>query len=349
MKTRGIFERPKRSGVWWISYVDGTGKRRREKVGRRSAALEMYLQRRREIEEGRYTPPRDAGRSLSFRDLARDAMEDKRLRLAPRSYKTDAGRLQYWLGKIGALEAEKITPEILGKVFGDLSKAGNCGSTLNRYRALISSIFRYGVENDRIRANPVARVKRFRESESRVRYLRDREEEKLRAVIRLKYPEHEPELDLAMYTGMRRGEQFGLKWKDVDLELGILTVRGKTGRREIVANDAAIAALRLLAKVAPTEDFDRPPVQAFVCPQTKSDEQKDWRRWLEKSLKEAGVLDFHWHDLRHTFASRLVMAGADLISVQKLMGHKSILMTMRYAHLAPGHLRGAAEKIGRTQ
>jgi site-specific recombinase XerD len=335
---RGIFERPKRSGVWWISYCDGEGKRRREKVGRKSAALELYLKRRREIEDGSYTPPAGC-RSLSFRDLARDAMEHKKLRLAPRSYRTDELRLARVLPALGAIEAEQVTPEVIEKTFRDLSAAGNCGSTLNRYRALFSSIFAFGVENRGLRANPIARVKRLRESESRVRYLRDREEEKLRAVIRTKYPEHEAELDLALYTGMRHGEQFNLKWKDVNLELGILTVRGKTGRREVQANSSAIAAIGRL--VAGRGDPD------FVCPQTKSDTQKDWRRWLEKSLKQAGITDFRWHDLRHTFASRLVMAGADLVSVQKLLGHKSISMTMKYAHLAPGHLRDAAEKIGR--
>jgi len=62
-------------------------------------------------------------------------------------------------------------------------------------------------------------------------------------------------------------------------------------------------------------------------------------------VKDSGLSDFHWHDLRHTFISRLVMAGVDLRTVQELAGHKTIQMTMRYAHLAPSHLATAVEKL----
>jgi site-specific recombinase XerD len=71
-------------------------------------------------------------------------------------------------------------------------------------------------------------------------------------------------------------------------------------------------------------------------------------RWFNDAVREANVKDFKWHDLRHTFASRLVMAGVDIRTVQELMGHKSITMTMRYAHLSPQHRIGALEKLCRS-
>ena len=73
--------------------------------------------------------------------------------------------------------------------------------------------------------------------------------------------------------------------------------------------------------------------------------QRDWRRWFEVCVKEANIENFTWHDPRHTFASRLVMAGVDIRSVQELLGHKSILMTMRYAHLSPAHQQANVEKL----
>ncbi|HEX4381209.1 MAG TPA: site-specific integrase [Candidatus Acidoferrum sp.] len=337
--TRGIFERPKRSGVWWISYMFGK-QRHREKVGRRDDALEAYMRRRREIREGKFVP-RQAS-ALSFRDLAAAAMEHKRLRLAPASYATDLRRLGHLLPKIGAIEAERfiVDPELLENTIGDLKRGGLSGSTCNRYRALLSSIFSFGFKTSLLRSNPVGRVARFKENPHRVRWLRPHEEAELRKVVRAKYPEREPELDLALYTGMRRGEQFTLKWADVDLENGILTVYGKTGRRHIVVNSATRAAIEKLGAI-------REPGAVHVRPdRSRSDTRRDWRRWFEDSCKLAGIENFHWHDLRHTFASRLVMAGADLVSVQKLLGHASLSMTQKYAHISPGHLSAAAEKIG---
>jgi site-specific recombinase XerD len=333
----GIFQRPPKSGVFWIDYYDAGRKRHREKIGRRSEALEAFARRQAEIREGRYLSPRSA--AVSFRDLAIAGMQHKKLRLAPQSYKTDCLRLETILPMIGATPAELLTPEQLEKLFSDLRAAGNSGSTVNRYRSLISSIYSFALRTGRLRTNPVARVKRFRENDSRVRYLKDDEETRLRGVVRETCPDHEPELDLALYTGMRRGEQFTLKWKDVDLDRGILTVKGKTGRRFIVVNSSTRAAIERL-QLAKKADA------VYVCRSTKDDAQRDWRRWLEDSAKAAGVQDFHWHDLRHTFASRLVMAGVDIRTVQELLGHKSILMTMRYAHLSPDHRQAAVEKIG---
>jgi site-specific recombinase XerD len=338
----GIFERPRKSGVWWISYNDGAGARHREKIGRRDVARVKYDERRREVKEGRYTPPRSAGRTLSFRELAAAAMDNKKLRLASRSYETDKQRLSRILPRIGGVPADNVTNDQVEDLLAGLRHGGLCGSTANRYRSLLGSIYNYGVRTGRVRANPVMRVKRFKENEHRVRWLRADEENALREVIRANCPDHEPELDLALYTGMRRGEQFTLKWKDVDLERGILTVHGKTGRRFIIANSSAKAAIERLS-------LKRETGENYVCRDATADTQRDWRRWLESAAKKAGIDDFHWHDLRHTFASRLVMAGVDLRTVQELLGHKSILMTMRYAHLSPDHRQAAAEKIGGTE
>ena len=333
----GVFERPLRSGIWWISYRDGAGVRHREKIGKRDDALAVIVERKRQVLEGKYVSPLRR-RTLSFRQLARDAFEHRKLRLRPRSYETDVSRLGVLLPMIGAMPAAGFTADAIDKILDSLRAQGLEGSTANRYRSLLSAIFSYAVRTGRIHSNPLQLVKRFREGEGRVRYLLGAEEEKLRAAIRANSPEHEAELDLALYTGMRRGEQFTLKWKDVDLDREILTVRGKTGRRFITVNSSARAAIERLAS-------RRRDGAVFVCPETQSEDQRDWRRWFEQAVASAGIEDFKWHDLRHTFASRLVMAGVDIRTVQELLGHKSITMTMRYSHLSPDHRQAAAEKI----
>ena len=335
----GIYEKPIKSGIWHISYCDGSGQRHREKVGGKRDAELAYHKRKTEIREGRYIPPRGGGRALSFNDLAAQGMEYKRLRLAPRSYESDMAKVKELTPTLGHLDAEAIQPAHIEQILAKLRNRGLCGSSVNRYRSMLSSLFGYGVRMGLLRSNPVAQVKRFKESEHRVRWLKPEEEERLRKVIRERCPEREPEFDLALYTGMRRGEQFTLKWDNVDLERGLLTVHGKSGRRFVVVNKSAKAAILKLAELAQ-------PKTEYVCPETKAEAQRDWRRWFEDAVEEAKIENFHWHDLRHSFASRLVMAGVPLLTVSQLLGHHSITMSERYAHLSPDHRAAAVEMIG---
>ena len=344
MAIRGIFERPPRSRTWWISYCDVEGKRHREKIGRRSAALDALARRRMEVKDGKFIPPKKGAR-LTFRGLAAAAMVRKKPRLAPMSYETDRIRLGILLPLIGSVPADRLTPARIEETLASL-RASVSGSTANRYHSLMSSIFRFAVDEGRLSANPLSRVKRFKENDSRLRWLKPDEESALRKAIldpedqsipAIVCQAHLAEFDLALHTGMRRGEQFFLEWKNCDLERGILTVKGKTGRRHIVTNRSAIAALGRLSALTPGGKY--------VSPDAADGMKRDLRRWLEDALKEAKVADFHWHDLRHTFASRLVMRGVDIRTVQELLGHKSIVMTMRYSHLAADHRQAAIEKM----
>lgn len=333
---RGVFERPKGSGVYWINYYDADGVRHRERIGRQSVAEEAYLQRRIEVREGKFRPPR--AKSITFRELAELALADKKLRgRSPATIASDRRRLPNLNARIGNLPAERVAPARIEALLAELVAEGRCGSTANRYRSLASSVFSFGVRTAKVRANPVARVLRFRESPNRIRFLDTSEENALRKEIRKISPQYEAEFDLALNTGIRRGEQFQLKWKDVNLERGVLTVWGKTGRRHVPINGGARQALE---KLWPLSNGS-----AFVCAEAKRDGQSDWRRWFEEARAAAGVDDFRWHDIRHTVASRLVMAGVDLTTVQKILGHKSIVTTQKYAHLSAQHERNAIGKL----
>lgn len=333
MKIPGIFERPPRSGVCWISYIDAGGHRHREKAGQLPAALDLLAKRRLEVKKGTYIAPRRARET--FRRLAEEAIRAKALRMAPLTIETDQFRLRKLLPLLGHMSFDRITPEKIEETLATLKASGLTNSTLNRYRSFISSVFAYALERNRISVNPASRVKRCRENDSRLRWLRPEEEEQIRAA--LKVDTHRWEFDLALYTGMRRGEQWWLRWKDVDLERGILTAKGKTGRRHVLANETAIAALRKLHM--------RTGEKEYVSPDNDGSAKRDWRTWLEDAAAEVNVADFHWHDLRHTFASRLVMAGADIKTVQELLGHKSIVQTMRYSHLSADHKKAAVAKL----
>ena len=332
MKSCGVFERPPRSGIFWIDYRDGGGNGHRERIGARIDAIDALRRRQREVADGRFTAPRARARarSLTFRQLALESLEHKRLRIRPRSYDTDRRRLDAVLQRIGAIPAAEITPQLLANLFLDLGRNGAIpgrssggrltGSTLNRYRSLISSIFTWAIQVGRLEANPLGAVKRYPESASRVRYLLDDEEKRLRNVIRRACPAREAELDLALYTGMRKGEQLTMKWADVDLTNGTVRVRGKSGVRPVHLNESAKRALGRLKRQAGSR-------RVYVSPDTTSDQQKEWPRWFLKCTREARIENFHFHDLRHTFASRLAMAGTDLLSIARLLGQSKITQT----------------------
>jgi site-specific recombinase XerD len=143
---------------------------------------------------------------------------------------------------------------------------------------------------------------------------------------------------------MRRSEQFGLTWDFVNFEKRILTIaRSKHGEiRQVFLNDMALAALRVVWRFS----VGSGGVFSKGC---TSEETPGAREWLEGCVKAAKISSFTRHCLRHTFASNLVMQGVDIRTVEKLMGHKTIRMTLRSAHLAPQHQLAAVQRLCDTK
>jgi len=144
--------------------------------------------------------------------------------------------------------------------------------------------------------------------------------------------------------GLRASNQFDLKWTDVDLSNGIITARAtKSGETyRIPMNETVREILRGLPSRLRSE-FVFPSATGKTAMASRSFRERVFR----PALEAAKINDFHWHDLRHSFASRLVMAGVDLKSVQELMGHKTLAMTLRYAHLSPAHKLDAVCRLDR--
>jgi site-specific recombinase XerD len=190
---------------------------------------------------------------------------------------------------------------------------GLSAATANRYRALLSLTYRLAIRNGRVKDNPARLVQHRLEDNARIRFLSTDEETALRKAIEPKCPQHLSELVLALNTGLRLSEQYGLTWTDVSEARRVLTIpRSKNGStRHVPLNQAALAALDDLR--------GRADDSGFVCGGAPGP-----RRWFEPAMEEAKIVNFSWHCLRHTFASRLVMAGVDIRTVQELLGHKTI-------------------------
>ena len=159
-------------------------------------------------------------------------------------------------------------------------------------------------------------------------------------MIRARYGLHLPELDIALNTGMRRKEQYRrIDWSCVDLLRRDLYIPpSKNGKsRHVPLNAEALGAFQELC--------ERTGGKGPIFVSNHGEPLLGPRHWFKDAVQEAGIEHFTWHDLRHTFASRLVMAGVDLRTVADLMGHKHIQMTMRYSHLAPAHTLAAVERL----
>lgn len=189
-------------------------------------------------------------------------------------------------------------------------------------------------------ANPARLVRRRREDNARIRFLSKDEEKRLRFAIEAKWPEHLVEFDVALNTGMRRKEQYDLTWGCLDLERRLITVaQSKNGEmRHIPMNKTVVDAFRKL-NATPSRTG-----RVFLSLGSGAPLSSP-RHWFDPAVDDAELQNFTWHCLRHAFASRLVMAGVDLRTVQQLMGHKTLQMTIRYAHLAPEHQLAAVERL----
>ncbi len=334
-KVRGVFEKLPGSEIWWICYFDADGRKRREKVGRKGAAIALYRKRKTEVMEGKKLPDKIRAKKVGFPELAEDALEYSRAH--KRSFGDDEIRMAKLRDWIGERSADSVNPQEIERWL--CSRTDLKPATLNRYRALISLTYRLGMQNGKVSANPARLVRQRKENNARIRFLSKEEELVLRQVVEAKHLVHLPELELALNTGLRLGEQYGLAWEYLDLERRTLTIPfSKNGEsRHVPLNDDALLALeaaRMLSNGQPWVFLNRYG-ERLVSP----------REWFDPSVKEAGLHNFTWHCLRHTFASRLVMAGVDLRTVQELMGHKTIQMTVRYAHLAPKHELAAVQRL----
>lgn len=153
-----------------------------------------------------------------------------------------------------------------------------------------------------------------------------------------------PVVQVALHTGLRKKELLGLQWGDVNLDRQVITVRevhAKSGvAREVPLNRTAWSLLAGLRAV-------NTPKEKAVFLNRTGKPYVQISTLYRAAVAKAGIKNFRFHDLRHTFASRLVMRGVSLAAVRELLGHQDYAMTLRYAHLADEHKRDAVEMLSR--
>lgn len=268
---------------------------------------------------------------------------------------------------------DAITGRDLEQIRTGWMQAGNQASTVNRKMGSISGVFSRAVEWEHIDTHPLAKLKQLKvDSKGVIRYLAadetkrlrdaldarqdemraeresanawrtDRHKEPMPSLLELPFTDHlKPMVLISLNTGMRRGELFDLKWSAVNFDTKTITVAGATTKtsdtRHIPMNKETFGVLEAWKKQVSKSPYVFPGQGGGRFEDVKS-------AWL-KLLERAQIDGFRWHDMRHDFASRLVMAGVPLNTVRDLLGHADIKMTLRYAHLAPGTKAAAVDLI----
>lgn len=239
-------------------------------------------------------------------------------------------------------EVENISLGRVEKWRLDQRAGGVKSSTINRRIAALRAVINWGVRRGYVAANPLHLLERLRETDSspKVRYFSREERDRLMTVLEEAHPLLRAAVLVSLNTGIRRGALFALSWDDIDFTTGTITLRADAAKAEKEQKVPMNEITRRTLLEIPREG-------SMVFRNTRNGEKiGDYRKAWNTLLKKAGISDFRWHDMRHDFASRLVMAGVDLNTVRELLGHADLKMTLRYAHLAPNVKKRAVELLG---
>lgn len=336
-----------------------------------------------ELRAGRYMP-----HARAQKRTVKDLLEEYRTRvlipLKPKRVRDQGPQLDWWIEKLGHYSLADITPAIIGRARDDLlttpipSKAKpdstpkkttadgedaakeprmRAPATVLRYMALLSHSFNVAVKEwEWLPASPMARVKKPKVSNARVRYLNADELDRLRvAAVQSANRFLAPAIEMAVCTGMRQGELMNLRWRDIQFTADdqgalVLLEQTKNGdRRGVPLTGSGLAAvLTLRAEHARTHGGKVDSATLLFPGLTKPDKPTkpiELRSAWHTALKAANIENFRWHDLRHTTASFMAMEGATAPEIAEVLGHRDLQMVKRYAHLSKAHISKVLERM----
>ncbi|WP_282753958.1 integrase [Desulfuromonas thiophila] len=350
-RTRGLYKRGK---IWWLTYQGTDGKQYFESSGSQIKADAEFLLNKRRLAIAEGSQPLDTLRKAKQTTFAALADEYERFiagqksaavkRLFLREMRAEFGTVRLSALNLAAVEnwKAKLLSEPRPGRKSQTTRGPLAVASVNRHLACFKHMLRKGFDWELITRETfdrLCRVKLDREENARLRFLSPEESARL---IDCAAPHLRPLLIAALNTGCRKGELLGLTWDRVDLRHGFIRLtQTKSGKpREIPINATFREVLERLPRNI------NPAGLVFVNPDTGA-KYHDLKRSFATACRRAGIHDFTFHDLRHCFASQLVMSGVDLTSVSRLLGHASLTMTLRYAHLAPDHLQSAVAVLDR--
>jgi integrase len=330
-----------RGNNWYIDFTF-KGQRVRESIGHSKKNAQRVIDKKKtEIVENKYLDIRKEPDPVKFHDFAKQYLEWARTN----KKSSTCSRELYIMRRLDKEFEGKCLHEItswqIEKMKSERRKTLEAAS-VNRELCLLKHMFAMAVKWNMAKESPVKDVKRFKGETKRIRYLMPNEIQTLLSKCDgLLRNLLKPLVTVALHTGARKGELQSLQWPQVNFDLGIISLLDtKNGeRRDIPMNETTRETLQSLERKS-----------EFVFPNRNGKRIDDAQIQIAfaEALKRCKIEDFHFHDLRHTFASNLVMQGADLNDVRVLLGHKKMDMTLRYAHLSPKYKRNVVNILDRV-
>lgn len=331
----------KRGKVWWLAYIID-GKRIQKSIGHSKKIAELAKS---DIEVK--IAKRRAGFFVSDKKLSDyipQFLAHIRVHVKPSTalrYVQITNHLSDFLDTLEDPPAKlsQITPPIIEQY--KLHRLGFVKpQTVNYELTCLHHFFRYAMEMKYIQSNPTQEIKKIRKPQRKAPRFLTREE--ITKLLTKASPSLNNIIRFLLNTGLRWGELRSLEWEDVNWNEKVIHIRikedwsPKGGERKVPMNDVVISIIKSLPR---REDF------VFTTKTGSQVRQQSTWTSFKLACRKAGIENATLHSLRHTFASHLVMAGVDLTTISKLLGHKDISTTMIYSHLSPNHLQQAVEKL----
>lgn len=323
----------KRGNIWWVRLTH-SGKRIQQSTGTQNKVEAQRIHDQLKADLWKHTYLNEKPRRTWKEAVLRWKNENQH----KKSLRDDLDKIAWLNSYFNSLYLDQINRDLIEKIIQFKLKEKVANATVNRLLSFISAVLRKAWrEWEYIDRVPV--IRQLKEPNHRIRWISKQE-----AVVLLKeLPRHLSDMAaFSLYTGLREANVRNLKWKDIDLTRGHLSIHADESKTEmalaIPLNKSALQVLQSRIGIHPKYVFTYKGQPVTKC------NTKAWK----KAIERAGIKEFRWHDLRHTYASWLVMDGVSLDTVKQLLGHKNIQTTLRYAHLSSEHLKQAAEKVELT-
>jgi integrase len=308
-------------------YADFTfhGKRQRFMIGpSRKGAEAVIAKKKAEIAEGKFLDVQKQLKPIEFHAFAVEYLAWAKANKKPLSVKQNIYQLRKLEEEFGGKNLHELTMWTIEK-YKSKRKEKVGPSAINGEIRLLKHFFNKAVEWRKVKDNPAKKIKLLKGEKQRTRFLSQEEAQ------RLLMCSTEPLRSIAavaLNTGMRKSEIFSLKWPEVNFDQKLITILDSKNHeiRKIPINETAQRVLKEI-----------PRYGEFVFSHKGGKPYTSVQKAFNHAKQKAGIEGFVFHSLRHTFASWLVMLGVDLTTVMQLLGHKSLAMTTKYAHLSPAH------------